>query len=66
MPGVEHLPAALAGGVLLGAASADRAPVGRDEIDIHAQRFNRSAVTSPCALVIGWSCATMQVTGSPV
>ena len=28
-------------------------------------RFSRSAVTSPCALVIGWSCATRQVTGSP-
>ena len=28
------------------------------------RRFSRSAVTSPCVLVIGWSCATMQVTGS--
>ena len=29
-------------------------------------RFSSSAVTSPCALVIGWSCATTQVTGSLV
>ena len=28
--------------------------------------FKRSAVMSPCALVIPWSWATMQTTGSPL
>ena len=37
VPGVEHLPAALAGRGLLGAAGADGAPVDRREIDVHAE-----------------------------
>ena len=36
MPGVKHPPAALARRRFLGAAGADRAPIGRDEVDIHA------------------------------
>ena len=36
MPSVEHAPAALAGRVFGGAALADRAPVGGDEVDGHA------------------------------
>ena len=36
VPGVEHAPAALAGRVLGGAPLADRAPIGGDEVDGHA------------------------------
>src|SRR5258706_5140567 len=37
MPGVEHVPAALARRRFHRAAGADRAPVGGDEIDVHAE-----------------------------
>src|SRR5262249_3606411 len=37
MPGVEHAPAALAGRRFGGAALANRAPVGGNEIDCHAE-----------------------------
>src|SRR5258708_31266517 len=41
VPGVEHLPAPLARRPLLGAAGANRAPIGRDEVDIHAQMLEQ-------------------------
>src|ERR1700730_1927992 len=36
VPGMKNLPAALARSRLLGAAGTDSAPLGRDEVDIHA------------------------------
>src|SRR5581483_5232110 len=41
MPGVEHFPAALVVRRLLRAARADRSPVGRDEVDVHADAFQQ-------------------------
>src|SRR5262249_11354324 len=37
VPGMEHLPAALAGRRFLGATRADRSPVDRLEVDIHPE-----------------------------
>ena len=51
MPGVKHLPSALTRRGLLGAAGADRTPIGRDEVDIHAQALQQ--VGSDIALCLG-------------
>ena len=53
------------GGVFSPATRADRAPIGRDEIDIHAELLQKiRGDVAHDAFVIGWSCATRQVTGS--